>query len=193
MSATSARAGVRRRVFRFSAVAAFAATACESGDTNFVRGHGLTVDTLAAADQARVYEAAARGSFDVDNTSLLLDRRLLPRETGLAEAGRVPDAVVAELRRRGTIKGTCEPPLTGTRGAPRCAAQYPGYVVRYSPVFAIVRDSVQVYLYAQKYDTPASGHAESLRFERAYQVVRHGGEWRAAREGHVPKDVRGER
>ena len=58
------------------------------------------------------------------------------------------------MRRRSVIRGTCEPPLTGTEGTARCNASLPGYVVRY---FAGVRDppdSVQVYLYAQKYDTP---------------------------------------
>jgi hypothetical protein len=169
------------------------AAACGADDPNFVRGHGLAIATLPAADQAHVYEAAARAAFDVDNTSLLLDRRLLPRETGLAPSGRVSDDVLAQLRHGGTIKGVCEPPLTGVVGTARCTADAPGYVVRYSPVFTLARDSVQVYVYAQKYDTPASGRSETLRFERAYQVVHHANAWRAVREGHVPKDVRGER
>jgi hypothetical protein len=170
-----------------------ALAACTGDESNFVRGRGMTVAALPAADQAQVYEAAARGAFDVDNTSLLLDPRLLPRVTGLSEAGGVPDSVISELRRRGAIRGTCEPPLSGARGTPRCTAGFPGYVVRYSPVFALGRDSVQVYVYAQKYDTPASGRTEPLRFERAYQVARRAGAWRAVREGHVPKEVRGER
>jgi hypothetical protein len=47
-------------------------------------------------------------------------------------------------------------------------------------------------MYAQKYDTPTSGISERLRFERAYQVVRRGEDWRAVREGRVPKEIRGE-
>jgi len=167
--------------------------ACGGDESNFVRGRGLTVATVPAADQAQIYEAAARSGFDVDNTSLLFDRRYLPREVGLAASGRVDDAVVTELRRRGTIRGVCEPPLSGVVGNPKCTAQYPGYVLRYSPVFSIRPDSVQVYVYAQQYDTPASGRSPTLRFERAYQIVRRGGGWVAAREGHVPKEVRGER
>jgi hypothetical protein len=174
-------------------VAAAAICACEGEDSNVVRGKHLTVATLAADVQARIYDAAARGSFDVDGTSLLVDRRYLPREIGLADGGRLPDDVVAAMRRRGTIKGTCEPPLTGAPGNPKCRAGLPGYVVRYSPIFTITPDSVQVYLYAQKYDTQASGRSETLRFERAYQVVRNGNNWRAAREGRVPKEARGER
>jgi hypothetical protein len=173
-------------------IAGVSIAACQADDPN-VRGKRLAVASLPADAQARIYEAAARGSFDVDGTSLLLDRRLLPRTIGLSDGGRVPDDVAAAMRKRGSIKGTCEPSLTETVGTAVCRAELPGYVVRYSPVFAITNDSVQVYLYAQKYDTPASGRSETLRFERAYQIVRDGDNWRAVREGHVPKEARGER
>lgn len=176
-----------------AALAAGALTACGGDDSNFVRGKGLTVASLPAATQAKVYAAAARGSFDVDNTSLLLDRRTLPRTVGLDDAGRIPESVVTEMRQRGTIRGTCEPALAGTRGTARCTAEYPGYVLRFSPIFTLKGDSVQVYVYAQKYDTPASGHSETLRFERAYQIAKRGDDWRAVREGHVPREARGER
>lgn len=172
-------------------IAAFCA--CQREDTSIVRGKRLTVVTLAADAQARIYEAAARGSFDVDGTSLLIDRRLLPRTIGLDEGGRLADSVVDAMRRRGTIKGICEPPLSGTTGTAKCQAELPGYVLRFSPVLGITSDSVQVYVYVQKYDTPASGRSETLRFERAYQVVRRGENWSAVREGHVPKEARGER
>jgi len=167
--------------------------ACRSEDSNIVRGKRLALATLTADAQARIYTAAARGSFDVDGTSLLIDRRLLPRTIGLGDGGTLPDSVVEALRRRGTVKGICQPPLDGPPGTAKCDADLPGYVLRYSPVFAIANDSVQVYLYAQKYDTRASGESETLRFERAYQVVRHGDEWNAVREGHVPKEARGEK
>lgn len=157
-----------------------------------MRGRGLTNASLSPSAQARVYEAAERSAFDFDNTSLLLDRRLLPREVGLAPAGAVSNAVMSEMRSRGAIRGTCQPPLKGTRGNPHCSAADPGYVVRFSPVFAGRGDTVEVYLYAQKYDTQASGASETLRFERAYQVVKRGADWQAVREGSVPKSVRGE-
>jgi len=174
-------------------IAGLSIAACQSDDPNIVRGKRLAVASLPAGTQARIYEAAARGSFDVEGTSLLLDQRLLPRTIGLSDGGRVAENVVAAMRERGSIKGTCEPSLTGTVGTARCRAEFPGYVVRYSPVFAITKDSVQVYLYAQKYDTRASGKSETLRFERAYQIVRNGDDWHAVREGHVPKEARGER
>ena len=100
--------------------------------------------------------------------------------------------VASELRQRGVTRGTCEPALT-TKGVPQCAAELPGYVIRFSPVFALRGDSVQVYIYVQKYDIPGGEASQTLRFERAYQVVRQGDEWRAVREGRVPKEIRGER
>jgi hypothetical protein len=157
------------------------------------RGKGLTVATLSAVTQARVYEAAARGAFELDpSLSLLLDTRELPRGVGLAPEGTVPDAVAAELRQRGVTRGVCQPPLLVT-GVPRCTAAMPGYIIRYSPVFTLGPDSVQVYIYAQKYDTPGGEPSQTLRFERVYQVVRRGDEWRAVLEGRVPKEIRGER
>src|SRR5215217_7261140 len=128
--------------------------ACTGDESNTVRGRGLSLATLPAASRAHVYEAALRASFDVDDPalSLLLDPRELPRDVGLAASSRVPDSVAAELRRRDVTKGTCEPPIDSKRGVPLCSASLPGYVIRFSPVFALRGDSVQVYLYVQKYD-----------------------------------------
>jgi len=170
-------------------------TACGADDdSNTVRGRGLNVSQLSAIARAHVYEAALRAAFDVDDPSLslLLDSRELPRGVGLAPGGTIPDTTTSEMRRRGVTKGACQPPLEGKRGPTRCSAALPGYVVRFSPVFMLRGDSVQVYLYAQKYDTPGSAVTERLRFERAYQVVRRGDDWRAVREGRVPKEIRGE-
>src|SRR5580765_1984315 len=136
---------INARVVTVAAFAAGALSACDGDDPGIVRGKRLAVTALPASSQAQIYAAAARGSFDVDNTSLLLDRRTLPRTIGLSDAGRLADDVVAEMKRRGTVKGVCEPPLTGARGTARCSAGLPGYVVRYSAIFAIKPDSVQVY------------------------------------------------
>src|SRR4051794_17503390 len=113
---------IKVRVVTMAAIAAGALAACGGDDSNFVRGKGLTVASLPAATQAGIYAAAARGSFDVDNTSLLLDPRALPRTIGLTDAGRISGDVVTAMRERGTIKGTCEPPLSGARGTARCTA-----------------------------------------------------------------------
>jgi hypothetical protein len=187
--------GFARGVVAVLLASTVGSTAGCSGDVSHdVRGRGLSIASLSPTDQAHVYAAAARGAFDTDDPglSLLLDRRLLPRTIGLAPAGMLSDDVVAELRRRGAIKGTCEPKLDSGRGTARCSAALPGYVIRFSPLFALHGDSTQVYIYAQKYDTPSSGISQALRFERAYQVVRRGDDWSAAREGRIPKEVRGE-
>jgi hypothetical protein len=175
-------------------LAASAWGACGEDASNEVRGRGLVSALLSPVDEARVYEASARAAFDLGDPtlSLLFDRRLLPRTVGLGPAGTVTGEVTGELRRRGVIMGTCEPPLEGLRGTAQCQAALPGYVVRVSPVLAQRGDTVQVYLYFQKYDTPASGISQTLRFERAYQVVRDSDGWRAVREGRVSKEVRGE-
>lgn len=180
------------RLSALSALAALLSTACTKDDSS-VRGRGLTVATLPATSEAHVFEAALRSAFEVDDQglSLLLDSRELPRDVGLASSTRLPDGVSAEMRRRGAIKGSCEPAIAG-KSVPICKAALPGYVVRFSPVFTLKGDSVQVYVYVQKYDTPGSEHSDRLRFERAYQVVKRDDDWKAVREGRVPKEIRGE-
>jgi hypothetical protein len=174
-------------------LAVWLCTACGIDDSNDVRGRGLAVAALTPAAQARVYEAAVRGAFDVDESlSMLLDSRVLPRVVGLAPDGRVPAAVASALTSNGVIRGSCEPPLHGAPGVPRCTAERPGYIVRFSPVFALGSDSVQVYAYFQNYDVPGIPPSQTLRFERAYQVVKRGDEWTAVREGRVPKELRTE-
>ena len=177
------------------ALAATAASACGGDDSHDVRGRGLSTASLSADAKARIYEAALRTAFDVNDASLslLVDPRRLPRTVGLAPDGRLDGATVSALTHGSVVKGSCEPSLTA-RGTARCTASLPGYVVRFSPIFALGRgrDSTELYVYAQKYDTPASGISEALRFERAYQVVRRGDAWRAVLEGRVPKEVRGE-
>lgn len=188
-----------RRTFRKTHAIIVAAIvlggACARDDSaNHARGRGLEPASLSPSTQAAVYQAALRGAFELDDPalSLLLDSRQLPRTVGLGDAAPLPETVVRELRQRGIVKGTCTPPIT-TRGTPNCIAERPGYVVRFSPVFAMQGDSVAVYLFAQQYDTPASGHSAPLRFEHVYHLVRSGDGWRAALEGNVPKSVRGER
>ena len=160
---------------------------------NYARGRGLVPASLSPSTQAAVYEGALRGAFELNDPTLflLLDPRELPRTVGLGGTARIPEAVVREMRGRGTVKGTCAPPIT-TRSTPSCSAERPGYVVRFSPVFRMRGDSLAAYMFAQQYDTPASGHSAPLRFERLYYLVRSGDGWRAALEGTVPKSVRGD-
>ena len=144
-------------------------------DSNVVRGRGLARRAaVRRRRRRRIYEAAVRGAFEVDDESLslLLDSRELPRGVGLRRRTRLSDSVAAELRRRGVTEGACEPPLTASADRRAAPPTLPGYVVRFSPVFALRGDSVQVYVYVQKYDNADVGPSQTLRFERAYQVVR---------------------
>jgi hypothetical protein len=180
--------------WRAAILVVLVSTACSPAENNDVRGHGLIVASMSPVTQARVYEAAARGLLDVSDPTLsvLADPRRLPRTVGLVADGRLSSSVLAELKKGGVFKGTCEPPLKGKPGAPVCAAALPGYVLRFSPVFATRGDSVEVYVYMQQYDNAQSGHSQPRRYERAYQIVKRDGEWRAVREGNVSKEVRGE-
>jgi len=163
--------------------------ACATGDDDhFVRGHNLRIASLQPNTRVSVYQAALGAAFELKDPALtlLLDRRVLPRAGGLSEDGKLPGPVEAGLRNRGVIQGTCEPPITTSRKTPQCTARGPGYVVRFSDVLSRGGDSVEVYLSVQKYDTPAAGGSESLRFEKAYQLVRRTGDtWEPTREARV--------
>ena len=165
---------------------------CQDKDTegdDVARGRGLQAASLSADAQARVYESAARAALDVGpSLSLLIHPRLLPATTGYAGGQPVPAEVARVLRERGIIRGTCETPTDSARPkrTPTCEARAPGYVVRFSDVFQLGPDSVQVYFAAERYDTPASGAHEVLRLEKAYQLAKRGGTWRVVREARVP-------
>lgn len=162
--------------------------ACTTGaDDHYVRGHNLRVASLQPNTRVSVYQAALGAAFELHDPALtlLLDRRVLPRVGGMSEDGKLPGPVEVGLRDRGVIQGTCEPPITTSRKTPQCTARGPGYVVRFSDVLSRGGDSVEVYLAVQKYDTPASSGNESLRFEKAYQLVRRGDTWEPTREARV--------
>lgn len=160
----------------------------EAADQHVARGRGLRSAELPAAARARVYEAATRAAFDVGpSLTLLLHPRLLPSTAGYAGGQSVRSDVASALRRRGVVQGTCDPPAGGARRTATCEARAPGYVVRYSDVFQMGPDSVQVHFAAERFDTPTSGAHQALRFERVYQLVNRGGTWRVAREARMPE------
>lgn len=176
------------RTLRRSALAAVMLAACMANeDDHFVRGHKLRVASMTGDTRIAVYRAALGAAFDLRDPALtlLLDRRKLPRIGGMAEDGRISGPVANGLRERGVVQGVCEPPITTSRKTPVCTARGPGYVVRFTDVLARGGDSVEVYLAVQKFDTPSSGGSESLRFERAYQLVRHGDRFEPTQEARV--------
>ena len=176
------------RTLRHSALATVLLAACVANeDDHFVRGHRLHVASLVGDARIAVYRAALGAAFDLRDPALtlLLDRRKLPRIGGMAEEGRLSGPVANGLRQGGIVQGMCEPPITTSRKTPVCPARGPGYVVRFSEILARGGDSVEVYLAVQKFDTPTSGASESLRFERAYQLVRHGDRFEPTQEARV--------
>jgi hypothetical protein len=153
------------------------------------RGAGLPNASLPASECAAIYRAALAGSFQLEDPtlSILADTLLLPRASGLAGGERMPEDVLAAMRRIGLIKGTCALPETRTRAPLICEAPRPGYVVRFSAPFARHPDSVQVNIAVQQYATPISPPQERMRFERAYQIARTESGWRAVREARLPQ------
>jgi hypothetical protein len=142
---------------------------------------------MTAAARVSAYEGALGATFDLHDPALtlLLDHRKLPRVGGMAEEGKLSGPVEAGLRQRGIVQGTCEPPISDSRKTPVCTARGPGYIVRFSDVLARGGDSVEVYLFVQKFDTKTSGASESLRFERAYQLVRRGDRYEPTQEARL--------
>src|SRR5215216_5528024 len=89
------------------------ATACRRGDdSNMLRGRGLKSAQLSPLDEAGVYHAALRATFDTDDPalSLLLDPRFLPRTPGVGLGTPMPADLASTLRGRGIVKGTCQAP-----------------------------------------------------------------------------------
>ncbi|MDB4882447.1 MAG: hypothetical protein JWL95_1213 [Gemmatimonadetes bacterium] len=152
-----------------------------------VRGAGFPLASLDVSEQAAVNGSALSAAFDPDpSLSLLIDPVYLPRTAGRLGGASVAPALIARMKQGGSIRGICQTPRDTTRTVPVCPAPLPGYVVRFSEVFQLGADSVEVYLGATRYRRAPKEPAEVLRFERAYQLVRVKGEWRVMREARLP-------
>jgi hypothetical protein len=165
--------------------------ACGKGDEGppAFRGPGLTVAPLNVSQQAAVNASALSAAFNADpNLSLLIDPVYLPRTEGRAGGTTVAPALIARMKERGTVRGTCQTPRDSTRTVPLCPAPISGYVVRFSEIFGLGggTDSVQVYMAATRYRHTPKEPAELLSFERAYRLARVRGEWRVMAEARIP-------
>ena len=155
-------------------------------DDGFLRGAGLQVRELPVPAKVAIYDAALKTAFDVGpGLTLQLDPRLLPRTKGLGAGAPVPKAVVDAMQRQGIVEGTCQAPAETSKEAARCEVANPGYIVRFSDIFQMTGDSVQVHVAVERYNTSTSANAEVMRFEKAYQVVGKGESWRVVRQGRV--------
>ncbi|MEP6620111.1 MAG: hypothetical protein ABJE47_12375 [bacterium] len=167
------------------AVLALACGKGSRGDT-YARGHGLKVASLPAGAEARVFEAAVHAAFDVDPSLILrVHPRRLARTAGDSGGQSVPTSLVRALRDRGIVLGTCAPIRSTPTDTPRCAGPDAGYIVRASDVFRISPDTVEVYFAAEKFGAASGQKPDALRFEKIYQLVRSGQNWRVVREGRV--------
>jgi hypothetical protein len=89
------------------------------------------------------------------------------------------------MRTSGLVHGTCQLSTTDDRHTPVCETATAGYIVRFSEIFRIAPDTVQVHLLSVRYQTPTSTPSESLRFEKVYRIVGAGDKWRAIMVGRV--------
>ena len=171
------------------ALALLLAIACSGGApdaSHIARGRGLTPTTLTPVDEAGVYEAAVRASFDVEPALVLLAHpRRLPRTTGHDGGDDVPPALLRALRDRGVVRGSCEPKHEAARDTPRCPGAQAGYVVRASPVFLVGRDTLQIHFAAEAFGAETGPRPQALRFEKIYQLLADGAAWRVVREARV--------
>jgi hypothetical protein len=160
--------------------------ACAEDTSKHARGRGLEVAQLSAADRAKIYAASLGGAFDLDpGLSLLIDTTMLTRVGGERPGGALGTDVRAALRGTGVTKGECAPQRRAPPRTPVCRTDLPGYVVRFSDVFAMAGDSVQTHLLADRYDTPATGEHNRFRIEQAYQLVRRNGDWSVVRKARI--------
>jgi hypothetical protein len=165
--------------------------ACGGGDAEVARGPGLPVAELSVAERAAAYDAALHAGFDVaPGLTLLVAPEHLPRTAGLAGGPPVAPALVAALRARGIVQGTCAAPPPPEGEVPRCAAAAPGYLLRLSEPYGVAGDTIQLYVDAERYALPGATPSPPFHFETAYQLVGRGDTWRVLREGRVPPEAR---
>lgn len=163
--------------------------ACSSNgpdDSNIARGRGLKPASLPVAAQADIYEQASSAAFDLGPGLVLLIQPLkLPRVAGYAGGDSVPKDLIAALRKRNVVSGTCTPTRDTPRGTPRCPVNVPGYVIRASDILRVSPDTVEIYYSAERFGAATGQPPVALRFEKIYQLVGSATNWRVAREARV--------
>ena len=191
MPPVSAQVPNLARALRVAVLALLGAAAVACGpnpEESYVRGHGLKAAELPLRDRVAIYQEAVGGAFTVGDSDLylLLNPRLLPRTAGYVGGEPMTPALRNDLLKTRIVQGTCEPvETTGPYKAARCNARLAGYVVRFSDILRLRGDTMQVYLFVQRYSLPGAPDASRLRFERVYKVVKHPTGWDAVAEGRI--------
>jgi hypothetical protein len=65
-----------------------------------------------------------------------------------------------------------------------------GYIIRGSDVLRVAGDTVELYFAAERFGPATGQRPEALRFEKIYQLVGRGTEWRVVREARSPEGNR---
>jgi hypothetical protein len=165
------------------------AVACAEDTSKYARGRRLDVAPLPATDRAKIYAAALGGAFDLGpGLSILVDTSMLTRTGGLGAGAPLGMDVRAALRATDVTQGECAPERREANRTPVCKAAIPGYVVRFSDVFAMGGDSVQTHVFAERYDTPATGVHNRFVIEQAYQLVKNGQGWKVVRKARIDRE-----
>ena len=161
-------------------------------ESSVVRGRGLEPAALPPASEARIHEAAIRAAFDLEpSLVLMVHARRLPSTPGTDGGDPVSSGLVRARRERGLVTGICDPVHDeGARNTPRCNSPLAGYVVRGSSILRVSRDTVQLYFYSEKFGVAKGPKPEALRFEKVYQLVGSGLNWRVVREARSPQESR---
>ena len=63
----------------------------------------------------------------------------------------------------------------------------PGYIIRASDILRVSPDTVEIYYSAERFGAATGQRPEALRFEKIYQLVGGGSNWRVVREARVRK------
>lgn len=180
--------GVRRAAvtLAYAALSAYLTNCSKASVGDDARGRGHAVAALPVALQVRAYDAAVRAAFDVGpSLNLLAAPSYLPRSSGYAPGDPVAENLLSALEARGVIGGSCVPTRERENRAPSCSARTPGYIIRFSPLFQLSKDSVELYLYSEVYAPSTGARPQPFSFEMAYQLARRGDAWRVVREGRV--------
>lgn len=165
-----------------------AVLACGSGDEagDDARARGHAVADLARAQEVGVYRAAVAAAFDVGpDLHLLVEPTHLPRSSGFAGGTPVPEVTLAALEDARVVQGRCIPRRASDLRAPSCEAPRVGYVTRFSEIFQLGGDTVEVYVHSEVYAPAGGAGQQPFAFEMAYQLVPQRRNWRVVREGRV--------
>ena len=155
------------------------------------RGAGLTVVELPPAERAGAYAAALRGAFDLGpGLVLLVNPALLPRgrDEEVAADTMAPEVVEA-LDASRVVQGRCTPSAAAETMAPICPGANAGYVVRFSELFGVGGDTVQLYVTFESYrpSQDTSAYQAPIRLEQRYELAKRGRAWVVARKERLAK------